>query len=363
MTRTPRKVRPTRASREELRRRRRSFAALVGISVSITAVLVLVFGGSGDDGGSADQAPSVVPAGDGQSELLAFSVTGSGHSLLAVVGTGGSRLPAVMVLPPSMQIVIPGQGEGSTDELRSLSGESMRIAVSNTIGSWIGRYAVTDLKHLGALVDSVGGLTIDLPGTYTVGSTVLGPGETTFSGPELVTFLYVDAEDQEQRWTLALQAILSISTEFEGTDLIESNDAAGAIEMLAAATETDVIVPETEIVAARALVPQQPEFDSLVEATFGTTPPVRAIVQNGSGVPGVGESVARQLIPAGFQIVRSQNAESFDHDTTEIAAIQADHQDDAERAREALGVGSVVVSEVPSTLADITIVVGKDYRA
>jgi hypothetical protein len=40
-----------------------------------------------------------------------------------------------------------------------------------------------------------------------------------------------------------------------------------------------------------------------------------------------------------------------------------EHVADARRARRALGVGELGVTEVPSGLADITIVIGKDFRA
>jgi hypothetical protein len=360
-TRAPGRVPASRASREELRRRRRSFAGLVGLAVLVIVVLVLLVGRGDNAPTSAPTAPES-PPGSGPSELLALSVTGSGHALLAVIGAGGSQQPAVMVLPPSMQIVVPGQGEASTDALRSLSGDSMRIAVSNAIGAWAERYAVTDLKHVGDAVDSIGGLSIDLPGVYTVGSIVMGPGKTTFSGSELVTFLYVDADDQAERWRLAVQALLREGA-LTPEDFTDSDDASGAASLMAMARDTDVIVPDTQIVAGTVLVPQQPDFDTMVQALFGTAPPVPVIVQNGNGVPGSGEAVARRLLPAGFRVVLSQNAESFDHDVTEIAAVEADHQDDAERAREALGVGTVSVSQVPSNLADITIVVGKDFTA
>ena len=87
------------------------------------------------------------------------------------------------------------------------------------------------------------------------------------------------------------------------------------------------------------------------------------IVQNGSGEPGVGEAVAASIIPAGFRVVLSQNAQSFDVATTNIFANGVDHEADANRAKAALRVGRVRVSQVPSGVGDITIVVGKDFTA
>jgi hypothetical protein len=85
------------------------------------------------------------------------------------------------------------------------------------------------------------------------------------------------------------------------------------------------------------------------------------VVVNGSGAPGVGESVAARIIPAGFRVVVSQNAQRFDKRTTAIIASGDDHIDEAQRVRDALGLGQVQVTKVPSGLADVTIVVGKDY--
>ena len=67
--------------------------------------------------------------------------------------------------------------------------------------------------------------------------------------------------------------------------------------------------------------------------------PVSTIVQNGSGEPGVGEAVAARIIPAGFRVVLSQNAQTFDVDSTDVFANGTDHEDEARAVKEALGVG------------------------
>jgi hypothetical protein len=75
----------------------------------------------------------------------------------------------------------------------------------------------------------------------------------------------------------------------------------------------------------------------------------------------VGEDVGADLIPAGFRIVLSENADTFDHQTTQIIAAGSENEPAAQDARDALGLGKVIVSQVASGLADVTIVVGKDY--
>ena len=111
------------------------------------------------------------------------------------------------------------------------------------------------------------------------------------------------------------------------------------------------------------VVSQQPALDELMTATWGTKAPLPAIVQNGNGAPGVGESVARAIIPAGFRVALSQNAQTFDQTTTYVIANGDGYLPAARRARKALGVGQVQASQVPSGIGDITIVVGKDFTA
>lgn len=110
--------------------------------------------------------------------------------------------------------------------------------------------------------------------------------------------------------------------------------------------------------------PDETGIAHLVAELFGEPDrlPTAVIVLNGTGAPGVGESVAAHLIPAGFRVVVSQNASSFDHADTLVVANTADLRPVAERVRRLLGVGSVSVAGVPSGLGDVTIVVGRDYR-
>jgi len=356
--------RPSRSTRADASLRRRRLYAIVAVLVVVA--LGLAWTRLRDGGASAGSSPSASGStgrqGSGPSELLAFSVTGAPNALLAVVGTGGGQPPAGLVLPPGMTVIVPGQGETPTEQVQALPGDSMRISVSNAVGVWAPHYAVMNLNGFGDTIDRVGGLTVNLADIYTVGGSVLGPGRTRMSGNQVVTFLYENAEDTAIRWASVLEAFLKAAPAVSQSDLAETDDAAGAATVLGAASGAEVQVAPTKVVGATAIVPAQPDLDDLVKRLFGTPTPVRAFVQNGNGNPGIGEAVARHLLPQGFRIVLTGNAESFTHDTTIITAIGADHLDDANRAKNALGVGTVRVSQVPSGLADVTIVVGRDFK-
>ena len=85
------------------------------------------------------------------------------------------------------------------------------------------------------------------------------------------------------------------------------------------------------------------------------------IVQNGSGAPGLGQDVAAVLLPLGFRVVLSQNADLFGYERTRVVANSDGAIADARRIKRALGVGRVRVSQVPSGIGDITIIVGEDF--
>ena len=92
---------------------------------------------------------------------------------------------------------------------------------------------------------------------------------------------------------------------------------------------------------------------------------VRVQVLNGVGTPGIGQAVDRRLEGAGFRIVLTDNARSFDFVDTRILVYREDEESMA-AAREVqrlLGVGSIQISRQPQSVVDLTIVVGADFTA
>jgi hypothetical protein len=165
------------------------------------------------------------------------------------------------------------------------------------------------------------------------------------------------------RWEGVLEGFLTGGPTLKRTDLQSVSSLSGVQSVLAATTAAEVLPMPTTATPGADVIAKQPEFDQLLTSTWGTRPPAPVIVQNGNGEPGVGESVGRKIVPAGFRIVISQNATSFDVPHTTIIANGLVNVAAARRVRHALGVGLVQASRVPSGIADITIVVGKDYTA
>ncbi|HTG48035.1 MAG TPA: LytR C-terminal domain-containing protein [Actinomycetota bacterium] len=355
-------VRPSRAERTDAATRRRRIEAIVAVCLVVVGLVFAAVQLRAKLAG-APSSPSPTPTAPGApSTLLAVSVTGSPNALLGVVGTGGGRPSAGVVLPGGMTVIVPGQGDALTQQVQALPASSMRVAVSNAAGVWAAHYAVMTLDTFSATIDRAGGISVDLPDIFIAEGQASGPGPTHLSGAQVQTLLRQRSDDAAARWAATLQGFLAVPPPVQPGDLADTDDAAVVIAQLSAAAGAQIQVAPTEDVGGSATIAAQPAMDQLIGGLFGTPTPVRALVQNGNGEPGIGETVATDIIPAGFRVVLSQNATTFNHPTTQIVAIGADHQADAQRARQALGVGTVAVTQVPSGLADVTILVGRDFR-
>lgn len=87
---------------------------------------------------------------------------------------------------------------------------------------------------------------------------------------------------------------------------------------------------------------------------------VRAMVLNGCGVPGIAGEVADKLINMGYQVVGTKNADNFSYEETQIL-VYGEHNEVSTNIQKTLGVGIIVNRSITQDLADIVVVVGKDY--
>jgi hypothetical protein len=360
------RVPASRGLRREARTRRTRTIGIV-----VLALALLAAGGwgvgrwgspsrvAGATSGAARSSPVVLPTQLVPTMLLA--VRGAGAPLVAVVGGGPS--PTILPIPTTLAMTLPGRGDGDTTVLASMPGDEMRTAVSNLVGTWVGHFAVTDVEHLGALVDRAGGLRVSLPGIVTLGSDVVGPGRVTFSGAQVKAFLAVRGPNELSRWGVVMTAVLADPPGLVKGDLLETDNVAAVSGLLSGAKGAQVRSVPTKVVTGTILLPMYPQLDESMARYFGVqAPPVPVILENGSGVPGIGETVARRIVPAGFRVTISDNAPSFHHPVTQVIAVGKEHVPEAHRAQRALGVGKVAVTPVPSGLGDITIVIGKDLK-
>ncbi|MBI3648448.1 MAG: LytR C-terminal domain-containing protein [Actinobacteria bacterium] len=359
-------VRVSRTRRSQARSRRRQWIGLgvvIAVLVGFGLFSFLLPGGS--ERAAPVHSPKVSPkavVAAGEVDSLLLSVRGGREPLLAVIGSGSA--PAILPIPGSLTVEAPGLGQTSMAGVGDLPGDPMRVAVSNTLGMWVDHYAVTDVRRLGAIASRTGGLTLVLPQAVTVGDRVFGPGQARMGGADLARYLSVPGAQGAERWDVVLTALVSSPPALQSGDLIEADGLAGVQQILGSARDADILSFPSEIVGGTVRVPMYEDLDALMAHAFGTSGRVvRVIVQNGSGAPNVSETVARRLVPLGFRVVLSTNADRFDTKTTQVIAMSQDDLEAASSAQQALGVGTVGLSRIPSGVGDITIVVGRDLSS
>ena len=317
-------------------RGRLSLAAL--LAVVIAAVLIVRIGRSD---------PPSEPEAARPSELGLLVVDTVAGPLTAVVGSGRSRAPVALVVPSRVDLTIPGQGDGTMAGAGDLPGRQAATAAANLLGVWITHHATLGVAELENVVDRAGGIEV---------------GGTTLSGTETVASLSGNA--REQVWPATLEAVLRVAW-WEPRDVRVADSPSAMADLLDAARGASVAVLPAEEVPGGLLRTDPEVVRQTVTAAFGVADRevLPVIVLNGSGVPGIGEAVAERLIPGGFRVVVSENASSFDHATTLVVVPSEAHRSLGERVRDLLGVGQVQVAGPASGLADVTVVVGKDFGA
>jgi hypothetical protein len=86
----------------------------------------------------------------------------------------------------------------------------------------------------------------------------------------------------------------------------------------------------------------------------------RVLVYNGSGTPGIAGVAAQQLIGAGYRIVGTKNADSFNYAKTQVI-VQTGAASVGDGVAKALGVGEVKRQPASQDVAEVIVIVGKDY--
>jgi LytR cell envelope-related transcriptional attenuator len=328
---------------------------LVGAIVAAVGVAAIVFGLSLSGGGDAAPAVATSPpaAAPTAPTLLSISVRSLPVPLVAVVGVSSDGRTIAINIPPSLLVTIPGGGDGTIAEVALRPGETLAATISNVLGTWIGAHATTDMVGLTAIVDRAGGLTL--------------PGSTEPSSGEQVRAYLEQKTGPERlaRWSQVLSALLAKPVTLQDSDLRGLGELQPSQEVLSQVSSPQVEDLPATPTQGRFLVADLAGIAKLLSADLGleAAPVARVAVLNGNGRPGVGESVAGVLIPAGYRVVSSQNAQKFGQKTTQIIAQGASVRAAAERLHGLLGVGRVIVVDQRSGFADITLVVGEDYTA
>ena len=347
--------------------------------------------------------PPASPADGGRTQstllLQVRGTNGEGIANALLAHDPRQQAGAAVLIPPQVLVNVPGSGPLPLGRaLPSVPAATTRDALSDLAGVVVDDGWNLTLAGLTALVDGLGGITVDVDVSVVEGQRVLlNAGSQKVDGARAAAFLtYLARGEQEQARLARIQEVL------DGLLDVLPDTPAELVAVLQALSDGSVTsLPPTELAAfllglaeddeggllqydVLPVVPIDPgggvtafridadKLPGLVDRLFaGSVPPGvreqgnRVLVLNGVGTPGLGESVRRKLLPAGFVFVGSRNAPSFGVATTQILvpAATAEAQALGERAAAALGVPPTsVATQEFGTVADLVVLVGADFQ-
>jgi hypothetical protein len=269
-----------------------------------------------------------------------------GPSYMAVFATGG-KPPLVLAVPADVTINLPGQNLGTLSEAAASGDEGLvEVALENLLGAPVDTTLLAPLSSLTQVVDDLGGLDVrdrDMSGADVDVYLSDVPAEAAIDLPFL-------------RWQDVLEGIIRAAP--ARTEALPEPFG----DFLAGPEPSFTALPVVDI-GGGLLRPDRDGLAQLVSEHFipAAADAVRLVVLNGVGTPGIGEEVARILVPKGFTLMSSGNANTFDLEVTQIIASSRGDIEAAERAMTLLGAGEVSLGNQPAGLADVTVVVGRDF--
>ena len=388
-------VGPRTGRRAELRakrrkqRRRLAAAGAGALAVLLALVVVVVVRGGGDeDPGAGEKART--------QRTVLLQVKGKDGTAVAsalLAHDPAERAGAVVLVPPQVLVTVPGAGNmifgkalqtGSADRSRTALEDLMGVTID---GSW-----VLDEAAFRRLVDLETGVTVDVDVPVLAGRTVLlTPGNARLTGTQALQFATYLASGEEEQVRLArVQAVLDAVVQGLPDD-VQSVIGGLGTSSAKGTTLADVLkglkkdsddsqyrsLPVIKIDSGnddiRFRVDEAATVELVDELLAASVPEgVRAegnrvLVLNGVGTPGLGEQVRAKLVPAGFVFVGSRNADSFNQCCTQVLVKEATTESGALGARVARALGvpasSVRYSDQIGTIADVVVIVGKDFKA
>jgi len=308
---------------------------------------------------------SVQPGPPPVSSLIAWSLRTADRSYGAVIAIPPGR-PAVAVAVPADTLVdLPG-GSPTTVGAAGDSPGSLVAALQATFNQRIPHYLFSQAADYQNLIDKAGGIRVLVDEPFVWKGQTLGPGGTTLSGEAAIEYLQsAPPEEVTGRWEDVLAATLTVVGDpgvrtwpFGATDdvtlvpsLLAHAKGAPVVELPTAPADGGGLQVDTRGLKSLRLL-RFPDIGGRL---------VRVVVLNGNGQPGIGAQLSTRLAPAGYRVVASQNLSTFDTKESQVIASNRDFLGSADEVRGLLGVGRVYVGPQSTGIADITIVVGKDY--
>ncbi len=336
-----------------------------------------------------DPAPEVGPLGDSGSSLLVILTDENGSATsLALIVAHPDDVSRLVLFPPSLLTTLPGFGDNEIANVTRFAGvELAETTVANLLGI---RIDASVGMEAGAFATSVGSpLPVELSTALLVPSgdvSVVAAAEGTAErdAEMLATLLTTQGEGDQLAWLDRQGSVWRAVMEVAADDAVVRRLTAGAVGdlpaavrvMTAAARDPGLVITavpasriertggDTERYSLSGEVAAAFVEDRFPYLQLRSEPRPRVEVLNGNGRIGTTAPIAAVLVDAGYRIVRTDNADRDDYETTQVIAQGREHQQDALDVQDILGRGEVLLEvRQPSGVVDLTIIVGRDIPA
>lgn len=391
--------------------------AAVALAVASVAAWFVFIGGVNDRLQLQDPALASVLA-DAPAEGPVYTVLaasyddgdgGAGPDAVLLVRTDSANASAsAVVIPGNARVKLSDGKAHRLGEAQAIGGDAEVVsAVENLSGVQVSHYAKTDAEGFVALVDSVGGVEVDLSEPVSdpdAGTMSLPAGFQVLSGEQALFLCRANdfaATPELQRGLNESQVAQALFKKFVGMDKLSfytgmdgfsdcvktDMDVKAAYAMMSSLRDIvaesvmtgvmptylskvgddvyqEPISDEWKAMMERFVAGEVPQQDkeSIIEsvdpASFSIT------VNNGGSVEGAAADAASLLEGAGFTVDSVGNANQAVYESTLVVYQKAENEAKAEAIVATLGTGRAVLDAVNYAFeTDILVVVGKDWQA
>jgi polyisoprenyl-teichoic acid--peptidoglycan teichoic acid transferase len=317
-----------------------------------------------------------------------------------------TKSAALVSLPRDMWVNIPNYGQQRINVAHAVGGPELTMrTITANFAIPIQYYARVDFRGFEQLVDTVGGVMIDVDRPvkddeyptedYGFQRIYFAPGAQLMDGRRALQYArsrhgtndFSRSRRQQQVLISLRERALQLNMLSKAPDMLGIVQKSLAtnlspVQLLSLArliSEVDqnhidnlvidvsYVRPFTGSGGADLLLPDTPRIRQAIDSTFklAAHPELKARVEvlNGSGTAGLGQKAADYLTAQGFNVVKIGPAERDDYRSSLVQVLTADR-----RAAEALAttlrmpVSAITDLPTPNALADVRIVVGQDFR-
>lgn len=389
-------------------------AVAVGLAVVLVPLAIDVVGpwlaGLGDDpvatpteGDQGAQEPAEAGT-DGRPTMLVatFDDNGEQVSRLQLFSLDAeTERGAVVLVPTTMVADVPGYGLLPLGDAGAFGGVPLlELTIENQLGVAVDATVRLTEQDWAALLARTGGFEVDIAqsiseaGTGDTSVRRFEPGPQFLDGPRLAELLTIRQRGEDELTSFArvrqvLEGLLRVAGEEGALDAVFEDGAP-----MLTTTELDVVervlrgmagpdvaerivlrtLPVTVMGSGEGVfyrLDEERAGDFVSDVLGGTEVVADAVsdglqleILNGNGRVGIGADVAAQLVPLGHTVAITRNADTFDHTTTRVLIYSDDDEvvTAAQEIVDTLGVGRIEISDVSSSIVDITVLVGADFR-